>query len=271
MTLLDTAPVLPLTPPVNLRDLGGIPVDGGVVRDGFAIRADDLTTITDDVAAELVAGGLRAVIDLRSPEEFRVTGRGPLAELGTVSYHHVPFFASIGQASDDGENGSATQGAAFHQPSFGPMYVRIVEQAAANIVQALAIIAHAPGTTAFHCAAGQDRTGVLAAVLLLVLGADRDAVVGDYARTGENSKAIGERIAPVMAPLMARLGVELDEAARAALRDTAFSDAPMREMLDTLTARHGDPLVPLRAAGLTDDLVAQLRRAAIRHGRAVEG
>ena len=283
MTILD-APALPLSPPVNLRDLAGTPVAGGVVRPGFAVRADDLSIITADDAAALVQGGLRAVIDLRSTDEVRLTGRGPLGEHAEVTYHHVPFFARIGEAgpqassagsvpppsaasssgtsSDD--DGAAGRGmpTPFHQPSYGPMYVRIVEQAAPGIVQALAIIAHSPGAVAFHCAAGQDRTGVLAAVLLLVLGADRDAVVHDYARTGPNSGAIQRRIAPVMAPLMARLGVRLDPSAQAALR-ADFSDAPIREMLDTLTARHGDPLVPLRAAGLTADLVATLRRRAL--------
>ena len=255
MTLLD-APAIPLSPPVNLRDLAGVPVADGVVRPGFAVRADDLSTITPDDAAALVQGGLRAVIDLRSTDEVRLTGRGPLGDFAEVTYHHVPFFASIGDA------GTGASADAFHQPSYGPMYVRIVEQAAPAIVQALAIIAHTPGAVAFHCAAGQDRTGVLAAVLLLALGADRDAVVADYARTGPNSAAIGERIAPVLAPLMERLGVRLDEAARAALR-TDFSDAPIRELLDTLTARHGDPLVPLRAAGLTAGLVATLHRRAL--------
>lgn len=257
MTIIDSpldAPPIPLSPPVNLRDLCGIPVIGGAVRPGFAVRADDLSTVTEEVARDLVAGGLRAVIDLRSADELAVTGRGPIGAQPGVSYHHVPFMANLDQAA----NGAG----ALDQRSFGQMYVRMVESAATQIVTALAIMAYAPGTTAFHCAAGQDRTGVLAASLLLTLGAGEEDIVADYARTGPNSAAIHERIAPVILPLMRRFGLDLDEAARAAVRHE-FSPEPMKFLLDSLVSRHGDPLAPLRGAGLTDGLVARLRERAV--------
>lgn len=243
------APVT-LSAPVNLRDLGGLPVAGGVVRPGFAVRADDLSIVTDEVADRLVTDGLRAVIDLRSADEVGFTGRGPLGSRREVTYHHVPLMGDIGRV-DAGD-------VPLSQAAFGEFYVRMYEAAAAQLVTALAIIAHAPGTVAFHCAAGQDRTGVLAATLLLTLGADTDTIVGDYARTGENSAAIMTRIAPVMAPLLAKYGLDLDASARAATR-AAFSPEPIRELIEVTTARHGDPLTPLRAAGLTDGLIAQLR------------
>nr|WP_172151396.1 tyrosine-protein phosphatase [Isoptericola chiayiensis] len=259
-----TAPRIPLTAPVNLRDLGGIAVDGGTVRTGVALRADDLSTADQDTVDALVAGGLRAVVDLRSADEVAVTGRGPLATRSEVTYHHVPFLADIGAASGDltGTDGAPDPAEMMDQSRFGAMYLRMFEGAAAQIVTALAVVAHSPGAVAFHCAAGQDRTGVLAAALLLALGADEAAIVADYARTGESSAAIQERLAPVMAPLLARFGFDLDDAARAALR-TGFSREPMRELLAALAERHGDPLTPLRAAGLTDGLVARLRERAL--------
>ena len=258
---MTSIPALTLSAPVTRRDRGGIAVDGGVVRPGFARRADDLALVTDDVARALVDDGVRAIIDLRSTDELGVTGRGPLGTHSNVSYHHVPLLADIGQATDD--SGTRPPSAEMmDQTRFGRMYLRMYEGAAPQIVTALAIIAHAPGAVAFHCAAGQDRTGVLAASLLLALGADRDDIVADYVRTGENSAAIMARIAPVMRPLMSRFGIELDEAALAAV-STEFSDAPMRELFAMLTERHGDPLAPLRAAGLTDGLVAQLRARAL--------
>jgi protein-tyrosine phosphatase len=247
---------MPLSSPVNLRDLGGVRVAGGTVREGFALRADDLSIVTATDAQRLVDGGLRAVVDLRSVDEVRLTGRGPLGDRPTVTYHHVPFMADIAEAAAD------DLGDLVDQSRFGRMYLRMYEGASAQVVTALAIIAHAPGAVAFHCAAGQDRTGVLAASLLLVLGAHEDDIVADYARTGENSGAIMARIAPLMQPLMRRFGIDLDAAARAAVR-TEFSEAPMRELLAALVERHGDPLAPLRAAGLTDGLVARLRERAL--------
>ncbi|NHI15972.1 tyrosine-protein phosphatase [Microbacterium excoecariae] len=243
---------LPLSAPVNLRDLGGIPMAGGTVRTGFAIRTDDLATVDPATAADLVDGGLAAVIDLRSHQETAFTGRGALAEQ-PVTYHHLPFMASVGDAGSSAE--------AFDQASFGQMYIRMYEQAAPRIVASLAVIATAPGATAFHCAAGQDRTGVLAASLLLALGAPHEAIVADYARTGENSPRIMQRLAPVMGPIMAQHGYDLTDAAKAATR-AEFSPEPMRQLLAHLENGYADPLVPLREAGLTDGLVATLRERA---------
>lgn len=253
MTTIDPALDLPRSAPQNLRDLGGIPIADGVIRPGFAIRTDDLALASEESARELVAGGLRTVIDLRSHDEAAFTGRGPLAALD-VTYHHIPLLVGL----DD----SAAQPGSLAQPTFGPMYVRMFESAAPRIVAALAVVAHSPGATAFHCAAGQDRTGVLAAALLLALGASPDDIVADYARTGANSAAIVHRLEPVMGALMRRFGFDLDEAARAALR-AEFSAEPMRMLLVELERRHGDPLAPLRAAGLSDALVALLRTRAL--------
>jgi protein-tyrosine phosphatase len=184
---VTSTPALTLSAPVNLRDLGGIAVDGGVVRPGFALRADDLALVTDDVARALVDDGVRAIIDLRSTDELGVTGRGPLGTHSNVSYHHVPLLADIGQATDATQ--TRPSGAEMmDQTRFGRMYLRMYEGAAPQIVTALAIIAHAPGAVAFHCAAGQDRTGVLAASLLLALGADRDDIVADYVRTARTPR-----------------------------------------------------------------------------------
>ncbi|WP_114855784.1 tyrosine-protein phosphatase [Brachybacterium sp. YJGR34] len=249
MTTLLTE--LPLSAPVNLRDLAGIPVSGGVMRAGFAIRTDDLSTVDPDTAADLVDGGLSAVIDLRSAAEVGLTGRGPLAAL-PVTYHHVPFLTSIGEATQD----------VLDQSTFERMYVGMVERAAPRIVQALAIMATATGATAFHCAAGQDRTGVLAALLLKVLGAEDEVIVADYARTGENSTAIMERLRPVMQPLLAAHGVDLEAAAQVAGR-SQFSPAPMEGLLAHLERTFADPLEPLRAAGLTPGLVDALRERAV--------
>lgn len=250
----ETAVGIPLSAPVNLRDLGGIPVRGGVIRTGFAIRADDLSTVTEEAAADLVAGGLSAVIDLRSPAEVTLTGRGPFSAHGTVSYHHVPFLTSIGEAAQSGDP--------FDQSTFGRLYQRMYRRAAPQIVSALAIIAHSRGTVAFHCAAGQDRTGVLAASLLLALGADPQVIVADYVRTGENSDAIHRRILPVIGELMRGQGFGLDPAARSAVRKE-FSPAPMLELLESLSADGEDPLDPLREAGLSDGLMDRLSERAL--------
>ncbi len=241
-----------LSAPVNLRDLGGIPITGGVLRDGLAIRTDDLAYVTEAVAESLVADGLTAIIDLRSPLEASITGRGPLADY-PISYHHLPLMADITAAPHEG---------GFSHEGMGRMYLGMLQSAAPQLVTALNVIAHTPGTTAFHCAAGRDRTGVLAAMLLVVLGADDDDIITDYARTGENMAAIMERNRPVMGAMWQAIGFDLEEPDTTGLMEGSM-DVSMRIVLDTLRAEHGDVLAPLRAAGLSDDTIARLRAKAL--------
>lgn len=249
---------LELSAPVNLRDLGGIPVAGGHLRTGLAIRTDDLAYVTEEVAAALVAENLTAIIDLRSPLEVTATGRGPLAQF-PVAYHHLPLIANVGARMSEGDR---VPSGGFGHDAMGAMYVRMVETAAPQLVSALNIIAHTPGATAFHCAAGRDRTGVLAAMLLLVLGAEDDDIVTDYARTGANMPAIMARTQPVMGAMWRALGVDPESYDTSALLDGTM-DRSMRLLLSELRERHGDALAPLRAAGLSDDTVARLRWRAV--------
>ncbi|GAA4283522.1 tyrosine-protein phosphatase [Brevibacterium daeguense] len=257
MTIAD----VPLSTPVNLRDLGGIPVDGGTIRSGFVIRSDDLATVTEAVADGLVADGVRTVIDLRSAVETELTGRGPFGNRA-VAYHHIPFTESLETSIDSGALSDAEDFGEALQAQLMAMYTRMYETSAEQIVSALAVIAHSPGAVAFHCLAGQDRTGVLAAALLLVLGAEPAVIVADYARTGENSAAILERVQPVIRPLLARFGADLNQAAQSAAR-YRFSEAPMRALLDDLDRDYEDPLLPLRRAGLDHALIARLRERAL--------
>lgn len=244
-----------LTAPVNLRDLGGTPIAGGTLRSGLAIRADDLAVITEADARELVDGGLVAVIDLRSNDEVALTGRGPLSAQ-PVAYHHLPLMAHVGEGMP------RRTPAALDHVSMGEMYARMVETAAPQLASALTIISLAPGATAFHCAAGRDRTGVLAAMILLALGAEDDDIVADYARTDANMPAIQGRLKPVMGVLLARLGFDLDDMTGLMSANEPM-DVSMRTMLARLRDRHGDALAPVRAAGLGGETIARLRARAL--------
>jgi protein-tyrosine phosphatase len=255
-----------LTVPANLRDLGGIRIAGGVLCSGLAIRADDLSTIPEQTARDLVEGGLVSVIDLRSSSEVELTGRGQLAG-HPVAYHHLPLMADIGQGMSrfskaaDSPKATGHPTLSFDHVEFGQMYVNMVESAAPQLASALTIISLAPGATAFHCTAGRDRTGVLAALLLLALGASDDDVVADYGLTDTNMAGVHSRTHSVMSVLMASLGFDLDDISKATITDEP-SNIAMVTMLAGLRERHGDPLAPLRAAGLSDDVIARLQERA---------
>lgn len=242
-----------LSEPANLRDLGGIAVDGGNIVSGFAIRADDLTTIPEHTASHLAASGLKSVIDLRSNREVEVTGRGALMAHG-VAYHHIPFMADLPKSKElKFEPGK--------MPDMSEFYPALFESAAPQIAMSLAIMAYSTGTVAFHCSAGRDRTGVLAAALLLALGADDETIIADYEATHPNTTAIMERTRPNLGHVFREYGLAVNTAAQLAITDPGADDA-MRKTLVTLRARYGDPLAPIRAAGLTSSLVSQLRERA---------
>jgi hypothetical protein len=72
-------------------------------------------------------------------------------------------------------------------------YLELLDIGAAAFTEAFTQIVAPGGAPALvHCAIGKDRTGVLVALLLDAAGVDRDAIVADYARSGE-------RMAPIIA------------------------------------------------------------------------
>ena len=56
------------------------------------------------------------------------------------------------------------------------------------------MIAHSPGATIVHCAAGKDRTGTVVAIALAEVGVTREAIVADYARSAERIEHIFGRL-----------------------------------------------------------------------------
>lgn len=169
----------------NFRDLGGYPAAGGRwVRWRRLFRSDALHRLTGaDVLRLRHEIGLRAVIDLRSTAELRADGRG-LLEAHPVRFHHVPLF--------DGAPVEAQSQAAGL--TLADRYVLLAEFARPAIGRVLALLADAPEPVVFHCAAGKDRTGVVAAIVLTLLGVDDEAIVADYTATRERLDAVLEHL-----------------------------------------------------------------------------
>ncbi len=160
----------------NLRDLGGYPtVDGGTTRWGRVFRADALHKLTDADVVAFHRLGVRTVYDLRGPLE-RAEFPNPVESI------HVPI---VGRAPDapappPEPNMTTVDG----ERMLRDMYVASLEHSAAQIgtiLRGLADVDRVPAV--FHCHGGKDRTGIVAAVLLLALGVDRETVLDDYEAT----------------------------------------------------------------------------------------
>lgn len=161
----------------NFRDLGGYRTrDGGRLRWGRVFRADSLHGLTEADLALYERLGLRAVYDLRSESE-RNERPNPVSSLqhtitGRPQGSLPDYLIANGIGDADGEQLLET------------VYVGMLDHSAAQIGRLYEGLAGDGGLPAvFHCHAGKDRTGVVAALLLEALGVERADILDDYELT----------------------------------------------------------------------------------------
>src|SRR4051794_38978193 len=157
----------------NLRDVGGYAGhDGRTVRWRRLLRSDSLHRL-DAAEQQFAALGVRTVIDLRRANEIAAFGRGPQFD-GLVYHHIAPEHAEWSDVPLDPGGDNARW--------LADRYLELAEDGAEGLAEAMRVIADADAAPlVVHCAAGKDRTGVVCALTLAVLGvADRD-IAEDYA------------------------------------------------------------------------------------------
>lgn len=228
----------------NVRDLGGLPAaDGRRVRPGQVFRADGVQRLAGDDLDRARTMTLSTVIDLRTQGEIERGGRFPV-EHYPVDWHHLPIIERMW--SDD--DLVATSGAvAFLRDR----YVEMLDSGAASLRRIVELVAD--GTPAlFHCAAGKDRTGVVAAVLLGLVGVGYDEIAADYHAT-----------AGAMAAFVDWLTIAHPEAMDAMTsQPPEYLEAPLEAMhgfLDHVDHRFGSMEGLADALGIADDTVNALR------------
>jgi protein-tyrosine phosphatase len=234
----------------NARDLGGTPVgDGSAVRPGLLVRADALHRCSTPTAAALHDHGIRVVLDLRDDVERDAEGvfEGPGIE---VEHHPVldPAYDWDGPRPDPGPDLPDDASALLAH-----RYAEILDAFRERFVAAVGRIADADGGVAYHCAIGKDRTGLLTALLLGTLGATREVVVADYARS---ARATAVQVSWLMLFGLPTAAVDEDD-----LDHGVWSARPgtMRATLDHLDRVHGGPERFLLEGGLDPGVPDQLR------------
>ncbi|RYG94163.1 MAG: tyrosine-protein phosphatase, partial [Alphaproteobacteria bacterium] len=175
---------LPVVGTYNVRDLGGYRAAMGETRWRRVLRADGLHRLDDAGMAVLVGEGVTTVIDLRHADEL-AHQPNPFEGNPAVRYHNVSLFDQLSPTPKPG----------------GDLLLDLYKLALAErqdaIAAVLTTIAEAPeGVVLFHCTAGKDRTGIVAALLLGLVGVDADMIVEDYALTAGY-------LAPIMAEITA--------------------------------------------------------------------
>lgn len=146
----------------NTRDLGGLPVLDGTFPKGKVIRSGALCFASIDDAAKLHGMQIQTIIELRLANEIAKDGPDKAYLLkGVPRQIHWPMASSRGPGLAAYQTYVAENGPLFHD------FFALLAQPESYPVL-------------FHCSAGKDRTGILAAMLLDLLGTPRDVIYDDY-------------------------------------------------------------------------------------------
>ena len=235
----------------NVRDLGGYrTADGRTTRWRTFLRADSLHRLSAESQASLIDYGLQAAIDLRGSSELEERPSVFSGSSDVVYYHRnllgdEPLagteYILVREASERIAN-SYTSWLDLLKPRFGEVLATLAEPGARPAI--------------FHCASGQDRTGIISALLLCIAGVPAETIAEDY---GLSAPYLRERYLAELAP--PELSPE-----EFTWQDYQAESCPpeaMLEMLEHLEDEYGGVQGYLRAVGLTQDQVESLRDALV--------
>ena len=230
---------LPINGTFNVRDLGGYAAGAGETRWRRLLRADALHRMDDAGVAEMLAAGVTTVIDLRHGDEL-IHQPNPFQGHAQVRYHNVSLLEGL--APDLMSEGDVLL----------ELYKLALLQRQPALAEVLRIIADAPpGAVLFHCTAGKDRTGIVAALLLAIAGVEVALIVEDYTLTAS-------MIAPIVADITAgAVARGADPAGFARLLSS--EPATMVATLAFIEAEFGSVALYLHHIGLDERTIERLR------------
>ena len=163
----------------NVRDLGGYEtVSGRRTRWGQLLRADSLHRLQEPAKEVLLDYGLRTVIDLRRSAELQ-TLPDPFFGSDRVTYFHQNMVGDAG-LRETAEMPDELEVAERKRQ----IYLFVLEERKGQVCETLSLLA-LPGTlpALFHCSAGADRTGMIAALVLGICGVPTTTIAEDYGLT----------------------------------------------------------------------------------------
>lgn len=181
--------VLDIGGTLNFRDLGGYQSnDGRSVAWGRLYRSAQLDRLSQDGVSQIAALGIKTVIDLRFSEESSkyptIPAAVPKAEM--LSWHEEQAIDSEQRSKRMQSNWQ--ESLESHDPkkvheAMRSNYPEKLYSHAAIYRKMLLRLASTKTPLLFHCAAGKDRTGVAAAIILALLGVSYQQIIDDYLLT----------------------------------------------------------------------------------------
>jgi protein-tyrosine phosphatase len=224
---------------LNVRDLGGhVTEGGGRTRHGAVVRADSVRSLTDAGWESLVAHGVRRIVDLRLDRE---RAEDAPREVPVEVVHVQVVDESVPGAAELLESTSTTE----------DFYLAALELFHERWARAVAAVGDAPeGGVVVHCHGGKDRTGIVVALLLRLVGVSVDDVATDYGETTANLAALNaEWIA----------GAEDEDERERRILFSRSEPETMEAVVRELERRHGSVREYLLAGGATEDELERVR------------
>ena len=239
---------IPLDGCVNFRDLGGYASTlGGTTKWGVLFRADSLHRLSP-ADGGVVTGrlGIRTAVDLRADDERERVGVIDPA-LGIVEHH-------VG-TTDRNMHSYERPDPDWKSRTFAQLYENMISSGGERFAAAIELVADPENwPTAFFCMAGKDRTGCLAALILGLVGVDRQDIVADYAATAPAVSAIRER-SLVELPDLAHVWEQFPDDI------TTAPTSAMSELLEIIENRWGGPEGFALEYGVKPQTIERLRES----------
>lgn len=155
----------------NFRDLGGYACKDGITKWGVFFRSTSLHKALKEDMEILEYLGISQVLDLRYPHEREKMPDLPVKGADWMGISLMgPIAAEQLRVNDTVED----------TRTLIRMYRQIINHARTEIRDAVRAMIEAEGPALFHCAAGKDRTGIIAMLLLCAVGVSREDIIADY-------------------------------------------------------------------------------------------
>lgn len=177
-------------------------------------------------------------LDLRSAYEVSQLGKGLLINQA-IDYHHFPLLnrPSFGEQDIVSPNRS----------DLDSFYISTLNREASKIATAMTILSgEAAYPAVFYCAAGKDRTGLFAAVLLSILGVEDEQIIQDFLLTNNRISDVMQRLrtVPIYSEAMNNIPPELITAPQ----------EWMERLLDWVRSNHGSMRKYFEGQGVGSDI-----------------
>jgi protein-tyrosine phosphatase len=187
---------------LNFRDIGGLPAASGQrVRHGIVYRSGELNTLTEADLRVLAGWKIRYIFDARTDAERAAAPMAWTANPPVI----VPISVGFDAKEDPARNLKILFADGFDAPNVAKAMRKITARVAVDGAPAIGQILHALAQgeepAIIHCTAGKDRTGVVIAVLLTILGVPKEAVYDDYLRSNAAVAAQTARLQSAMAAM----------------------------------------------------------------------